>query len=279
MSAGRRRRSVLRVLAVAAIVLGVIGGIAIWLAADRRLDDAVAGLARAPVGCDTVLDFDATGTYLLFVETAGVVEDVRGDCEVDSEVARESDELPSVTLTLVGPEDDDIDLVPDDGVSYDAGGSSGESIESVVIESPGDHVLRVESDDGGFVIAVGRDPNDGVMAIRGAAIAAAVLGVAIGVGLLLGTRRGRLDDAAPVAVWTPGPGGAPDRPMSPPGFPAPPPTTGTTAVVGPPTGPALRPESGPLPTPPNRGSSVAPIPGQPGPWGPPPPPAGERDGP
>jgi hypothetical protein len=184
-----------------------------------------------------------------------------------------------VTLTLVSPEGDELEFVPDDGVSYDTGVFSGESIQSIEIESPGDHRLRVESEEAGFAIAVGRDPNDGVAALRATAIAVAVAGVLIGVGLFVRTRRGRLDEAETADAWIPQPGGAADWPMSPPGFPAPPPTTGTSAVVGPPTGPAPRPESGPLPTPPpSRGSSVAPIPGQPGPWSPPPPPTGERQG-
>ena len=141
-------------------------------------------------------------------------------------------------------------------------------------------MLRVESDDAGFAIAVGRDPNDGVLALRAGAVVAALVGIAIGVALLL---------AFPTAPCRPAGGrrrlGAPSRaqspdwPMSPPGFPAPPPTTGTTAVVGPPTGPAIRPGVGSVADAAVRpGSSVAPIPGQPGPWGPPPPPAGQAPG-
>lgn len=283
MSSGTQRRPLLRVLAVIAIVAGVVGGAGIWLAADQRLDDAVAGMARAPVGCDTVLDFDTGGTYLLFVETKGELDEVRGDCDVDTDIEWDDDELPSLTLTLSGPDGGDVQLDADDGVEYDTGTSAGTSIQSVDIEVPGDHTLRVESDDSGFVISVGRDPNDGVLLLRLLAVGVALVGVVTGVVLLLRTRARGVTAVATNEQWMPQPGAQPQWPMSPPGFPAPPPTTGTTAVVGPPTGPAIRPASAPLPTPPSNDAptatpatappsrpSVAPIPGQPGPWGPPP---------
>jgi hypothetical protein len=278
MSSGNQRRNVRRSLGVLAIVVGLLGGAWLWFAADQRLDDAVAGMARAPVGCDTVLDFDATGTYLVFVETTGELDDVRGDCAVDTDIRWDEEELPTVVLTLLNPEGDEVELDADEGVSYDTGDSAGESIQSIDVETPGDHTLRVESDDSGFAIAVGRNPNDGVLAMRAGAVLAALVGIAIGVWLLSSARRRRVEQPADGEVWVPEPGRAPDWPMSPPGFPAPPPTTGTAAVVGPPSGPAIRPGAGSLPTPPPSGASVAPIPGQPGPWGPPPPPPGARAG-
>ena len=72
-------------------------------------------------------------------------------------------------------------------MSYDTGDSAGESIESVDIETPGDHVAAGSSPTtSGFAIAVGRDPNDGVLALRAArSLAALVVGVVIGVVLLL----------------------------------------------------------------------------------------------
>ena len=274
MSQPSRRRTLVRVFGIVAILLGVGVGLAVWTVADRRLADAVDGLARAPIGCDTVLDFDEGGRYVLFVETKGELDDVRGDCTADTDIDWTDDALPTVTLTLVDPEGSDVDLESDDDVSYDTGDAAGESIQSVDIDTPGDHVLRVESDDAGFAIAVGRDPNSGVLALRAIALAALIVGVVFGVILLVGSRRRRADRPAATDEWAPQPGAGPNWPMSPPGFPAPPPTTGTTAVVGPPSGPAVRPTVAPLPTPP----SVAPIPGQPGPWGPPPPPAGKRPG-
>lgn len=287
MSSGDQRRNVLRVVAVIAIVVGVIAGVRIWLAADQRLDDAVAGMARAPVGCDTVLDFDADGTYYVFVETKGELDDVRGDCDVDTQIEWTDDELPAVTLTLVGPEGDEVELESDDGVRYDTGSAAGTSIESVDIETSGDHVMRVESDESGFAIAVGRDPNGGVLPLRLLAVGVAIVGVAIGLVLLLRTRRRRVEPVPAAEMWAPQAGAGPNWPASPPGFPAPPPTTGTTAVVGPPTGPVTAPSVAPLPVPPSRppsgpstgSSSVPSIPGQPSHWGPPPPPPpGRRPG-
>lgn len=282
MSSGDQRRPLPAVLAVVAIVLGVVGGVGLWLAADQRLDDAVTGLARAPVGCDTVLDFDTEGTYLLFVETTGQLDDVRGDCDVETEIAWEEDELPTVTLTLFGPDGNEVTLESDAGVDYDTGTATGRSVQSAQIDVPGDHTLRVESADSGFAVAVGRDPNSGVLVMRLLAVATALVGIVIGIALLSAMRRRRLASSPDESPWAPQPAGPSEWPLSPPGFPAPPPTTGTTAVVGPPSGPAIRPASGPLPTPPSTDAShggpgraaVAPIPGQPGPWGPPPPSAG-----
>jgi hypothetical protein len=285
MSSGNRRRPLLAVLAIVVMALGLIGGVAIWLAADQRLDDAVAGFARAPVGCDTVLDFDTEGTYLLFVETSGQLDDVQGDCDVDTEITWTDDELPAVTLTLVGSDGDEVTLESDTGVDYDTATATGTSVQSAQIDVPGDHTLRVESADSGFAIAVGRDPNRGVLAMRLLAVGVALTGIVIGIALLSANRRRHLAPATEESPWAPQAGTPSDWPMSPPGFPAPPPTTGTTAVVGTPSGPAIRPSSGPLPTPPSNDSShtgpgrpsVAPIPGQPGPWGPPPA-AGDRPG-
>lgn len=299
MSSGTSRRPLLRVCGVLAIVAGVIGGVGLWLTAGQRLDDAVAGMARAPVGCDTVLDFDTAGTYLLFVETEGELDEVRGDCDVDTEFERDEGDLPSVTLTMFGPDGSEVDLETDDGVSYETATSSGTSVDSVAIDAPGDHVLRVESDDADFVIAVGRNPNDGVLLLRVLAIGVAVAGIVIGVSLLVRARRRNEAPATDADAWVPS-GADPEWPMSPPGFPAPPPTTGTSAVVGPPSGPSIAPSSAPLPVPPphqpapppahqpGRPPSVAPIPGQPVPgetvpgetarWGPPPPPAGKLPG-
>ena len=285
-----QRRTSLRVLGVLAIVVAVLGGVGLWLAADQRLDDAVAGLARAPVGCDTVLDFDTADTYLLFVETEGELAAVPGDCDVDRQFEWDEAELPSVTLTLVGPDGAEVDLETEDGVTYDTDASAGTSVESVEIARPGDHVLRVESDDTGFVVSVGRDPNDGVMALRALAVVVGLAGMAIGLGLLVRANRRSEAASSDVDRWVPPSGAEPPWPISPPGFPVPPPTTGTTAVVAPPSGPSRTPPSEPLPVPPPRAPSVAPIAGQPIPeqrisgeaapgetarWGPPAPPAGK----
>ena len=50
----------------------------------RCYDDAVAGLAPAPIGCDTTLRFDETGTYTFYIETAGSIGPIDGDCSSDA---------------------------------------------------------------------------------------------------------------------------------------------------------------------------------------------------
>ena len=74
MSERRGRR---RWLLVAGIVV-LVGSIALagglWSAADQRYDDNVGAFARAPVGCETTLDFDRSGEFVLYIETTGQVE-------------------------------------------------------------------------------------------------------------------------------------------------------------------------------------------------------------
>ena len=82
MSSGKRRGRVVGGIVV--LIVGIGGAIGLWLAANARLDAAVDGLARGPVGCDTVLDFDETGEYVVFIETKGAIGDSRGDCNADS---------------------------------------------------------------------------------------------------------------------------------------------------------------------------------------------------
>ncbi len=89
--------------------------------------------------------------------------------------------------------------------SYDTATSSGTSVESVAIDVPGDHVLRVESDDAGFVIAVGRDPNDGVLLLRLLAVGVALVGIVIGVSLLVRPVDAAASPSTDVDAWVPQP--------------------------------------------------------------------------
>jgi len=260
MSSGTRRGRLIAGIVV--LVVGIGGAVGLLLGANARLDAAVDGLARGPVGCDTVLDFDETGDYVVFIETKGAIDESRGDCEADSSVDWSGDELPAATVTISGPDGEEIDIAPDDGVDYDAGGSQGTSIGTVTVEQDGDHLLRVESDDEGFYVTIGRNPNDGVALMRLGALALLVTGLGVGI-LLIVTARRRGDAVEPTpAAWVPT-GPAPGWPSSPPGFPAPPPTTGVTGVVAPPNAPPLPRPGAPLPMPPR------PSEDEPTGWGPP----------
>lgn len=257
----RKRRARL-IAGIVVLVVGIGGAIGLWLAADSRLDAAVDGLARGPVGCDTVLDFDETGDYVVFIETKGSIGDSRGDCNAASTVDYSGDEPPAATVTLTDPDGAEVDIVADDGIDYDTGGSQGSSIGTVTIDQGGDHLLRVESDDDGFYVSIGRDPNDGVALMRIAALALVIVGFVVGI-LLIATGRRRGDELAPApaAPWVPT-GPAPGWPSSPPGFPPPPPTTGVTGVVTPPNAPPVQRPGAPLPVPP-------PASDEPTRWGPP----------
>ena len=228
------RRNGLLALGIVLLVAGLVAAIALWVAADSRYDDAVTGLARAPVGCDTTLDFSETGEFLIFVETAGSVDNVRGDCAVEGDYDVGSGDPPDVVLAMIDPDGGDVDLDLRSGVEYDTAGFVGESIRSVDISTTGDHLLRVESTSGEtFAVAVGKDPNDGVALLRGGAVIAFLVGVVAGVVLIvIGARR-----KTPAVDQGPSPwpaGGA--WPQTPPGAPTQPGWPGGQPPTGPPQG-------------------------------------------
>ena len=243
------------------VIVGALGAaVAMWIAGTDREADNVAGFARAPVGCDTTLDFASTGTFLLYVETSGRFGALAGACDAPARYNRDADDVPAVEVTLRDPDGDVIDLDDSAEVDYDIDGFVGSSIGEVQIQSEGDHVLTVATVGGDtFAVAVGRQPDQGVALLRWGALAAAIGGLLLG-GLLLvlGSRRPPVTPA-PVDPWTPDGGG---WPSSPPGFPVPPPTTGATGPAGPPLTP---PVTVPLPLPPSSPPGPSPSP-----WGPPP---------
>lgn len=256
------RRGWMLALGVIVIVAALGAAVAMWVSGTNREADNVAGFARAPVGCDTTLDFESTGTFLLYVETSGRFDDLAGACDAPAQYDRDADDVPAVELTLRDPNGDVIELDESDGVDYDVDGFVGRSIAEVEIETEGDHVLTVAPTEGdAFAVAVGRRPDQGVALLRWGAVGAALAGLVVG-GLLLvlGSRRPPVTPA-PSAPWTPDGGG---WPSSPPGFPVPPPTTGATGPAGP---PAARP---PMPAPPGSPPTPASPPPAPSPWGPPP---------
>jgi hypothetical protein len=251
------RRGWVLALGVLVIVVALGTAVAMWTAGANREADNVAGFARAPVGCDTTLDFESTGTFLLYAETSGRFGELAGACDVPPQYERDADDVPALDITLRDPNGDVIDLDDSAELSYDVDGFVGSSIAEVQIETEGDHVLTVAPAQGeAFAVAVGRPPGQGVALLRWGAVAAAIGGLLLG-GLLLvlGSRRPPVTPA-PSAPWTPDGGG---WPSSPPGFPAPPPTTGAIGPAGP---------QSPLPTAP----PAAPTPQgpPPSPWGPPP---------
>lgn len=241
MSTSASRRRLWIALGAMFIVGGLVAAALLWSGASQRRTSAIENFARAPVGCDTTLDFVEPGEYLLFVETAGTLEEVRGDCDVDGAYESDDEVIPDIEITLVDPDGNEIDLDRSFGdVQYDTAGFRGVALRSIEIEETDDHVLRAESDvDDVVVIAIGRDPADGVAALRIGAITAGLIGLLVGLALVLtGARRSLA--VVPAGPWTPGapnapggfvPGGpAPqgppvfERPSGPPQFGQPPPS-------------------------------------------------------
>lgn len=248
------------VVALGVVVLvGLLGtAVALWIAGSGREADNVAGFARAPVGCDTTLDFESTGSFVVYLETTGRFGELAGACDVPERYDRPADDVVDVEISLRGPTGEPVELADGPEVDYDVDGYVGSSIAVVDIDVEGDHVLTVEPIDGPAVaVAVGRRPDQGVALLRWGAAGAAIGGLVLG-GLLLviGSRRPPAAPAAPPAPWTPEAAG---WPASPPGFPVPPPTTGASGPPG----------STGSPGPPSTSPGTAPPSPPPSPWGPP----------
>ena len=102
---------------------------------------------------------------------------------------------PDVDITVVSPAGDNLDIDRSFvSVDYDENGFVGSAAFTLDISETDDHVMRVESNDGDvFVVAVGRDPSDGVAALRAGAAAAGIFGLLAGlVFILLGARRSKV---------------------------------------------------------------------------------------
>jgi hypothetical protein len=246
---------------VIVLIVGLLAAVGLWYSAGQRQSEAVRNLARAPVGCDTTLNFEVAGEFLVFVEIEGKIGNVTGSCESPGDFGQLgiSQGLPPVRLDLTAPDGSDVALDTRTGVDYDADGSAGQAIRTFVVERPGDYVLRVQpandAEPAVFAIAIGRDPSDGVRPLQLGAFAAGIAGLIIGLALIATSRR--RDDPegmAPIDPWLV----AAPWPISPPGAaqlpqaggwqqqPGPPMQTPSNLVQPPfttPTGPSSAPSS------------------------------------
>lgn len=236
-------------------------GVGLWIAADGRYEDNVAAFARAPVGCETTLEFERTGEFVLYIETTGEIDDLGGDCDLTPRYDRDATGLPQPELTLRDPDGNELDLDSTGGVDYDTGEFVGTAYRLVDIADEGDHVLVVGPVDGeAFAMSIGGDPRDSVALLRSGALAAVIVGlIGGGILLVLGSRRPTSEHAAP-APWQPSTVDGQGWPTGPPGFPAPPPTTGATGPAGPPllAPPPAAPPHSPPARPPGSGSPWSP---------------------
>jgi hypothetical protein len=183
------------------LIGGLIAGAVMLVVASRLEQQAVEDFARAGVGCRTTLEFDATGTFYVYQETAGRFEVPDGNCEP----VGQPDQAFGAEIT--GPAE--AAFVPDESISYDASGFAGRSVSKVVIAEPGRYELTVRGADASVVAAVGRDPSSGVDTTRTAGFAVGAAGVVLG-GLLLALAGRRSKKAAASGVPE-GPGWGPAR--------------------------------------------------------------------
>jgi hypothetical protein len=274
MSDKSSRRRLLIGLGVALVVAGIVVPVVLLNVSKQRTSNAIEGFARAPVGCDTTLDFVESGTYVLFLEQTGTLEEVRGDCDVDGSFQGSSSVDPEVQIT--DPDGNEIDLDRADGdISYDVPDFEGTSIFTVDIAEPNDHLIRVESSDNDtFVVAVGRDPNAGASALTAAAIGSGLAGLLGGLTLvILGSRRKKVTPAG-AGGWSPSaPGTGPVYYGQPGQSPQGPPVYGQPGPVAPPQFPQQYPQQFPAQYP--QQQAQAPYPpnyGQQPSWSTPPPP-------
>lgn len=235
---------------IVVLIVGLLAALGLWISSTQRESDAVRNLARAPIGCDTLLDFDAGGEFYIYIESAGQFDGtVSGNCGAEGEYEITGDSLPPVTLSLTAPNGDDVALDSNAGVSYEAAGYVGQSVRAFTVEEPGGYKLRVEapgSNEVAFAAAVGRDPSDGVASMRLGAVFAALAGLIIGGALLLLSRRSTTTE--PEMADVPWPGQPLGAPTSPPGM-AMPPQSGVPAPLGPPTQYPIAPPTSAAPTP------------------------------
>jgi len=244
--AGGRRRTGLIVTGVILALAGIGAAVALWIASEKRFDDAIEKLAPAPVGCDTTLEFEKGGTFYIFAETKGQVGEVDGDCENDEQDYNGED--TDLDLVMFDGDQAEMDLDRERGVDYDNGTSVGRSLFTVDIPEEGEYVLRVEGADAEVVARVGPDPNDGVSLMKTGALVAGIAGLVLGLLLVvLGARR-----RGGTAATTAGPGLGEWMPQPPIGFgpPSSPPSGPPTSPYPPASGPAAPPPgSRPMPPP------------------------------
>ncbi|WP_395152898.1 hypothetical protein [Ilumatobacter sp.] len=269
MNSNRRTRC--RAAGVLVLIVGLLAAGGLWYSAGQRPSDAVRNFARAPVGCDTTLNFEVAGEFLVFVETKGEIGGVTGSCGAPGAFGQlgTPQDLPPVRLVLTGPDGADIALDTRTGVDYDAAGSAGQLIQTFVVEIPGDHVLRVESKNDSepavFAIAIGRDPNRGVQPLQLGAFAAGIAGLIVGLLLIAMSRRRRTPEVTvPADPWS---SSAP-WPTSPPVAQQPPQAAGWQPQPGPPMQAPVTPVQSRPPGQPPFTTPTAP-PSAPSPWAPP----------
>jgi len=209
-------------LGLGAIVLvgGLAAGGVLYGKSTTAVNDTVSRFARAPIGCTTTLEFDRTDTFTLFVETKGTAGNAGGDCKGNgARFDHQGAKVPTVKLSLTDANDQSVPLTAFTTYSYDTDSFRGSAVEQVKITTPGTYRLTVTSDAADVGVAVGGDPEVDQRRLQLIAIASAIGGLVLGVGLMVLGRPKRPTPAAVLApttpVWQPVPP-APSVPPAPP---------------------------------------------------------------
>jgi hypothetical protein len=227
MTAGARRRGAppLVMLGVAVLAVALVGAVVLFLVGRNRIEHAVQGLARAPVGCDTTLEFSGTGTFIVFVETMGRIDQLDGGCDAPTTYDRRTAGVPDVTIEMIGPTAQEVALAPTDVAGYDVDGFAGTPSGEVEIGEGGRYVVRVSSSADDFAVAIGRDPERAARPLSVGAILMAVAGLVGGTTLMaVGVIRARraspspedLDPSAPPRTFISDDGPPTAPPLAPP---------------------------------------------------------------
>ncbi len=213
---GSRRNPVLLVIGVLLVAAGVVGGLLLVKAASSSVGDNAKKLARAPGGCTTSLQFDKTGTFLVFYESKGRVGDLGGNCTGNgASFDRAGSSPPVQTLRLVGPDKKSVAIDDASGTSYNASGFKGAEIAKVKIDSSGLYLLTVsphQASEADYAIAIGKDPTSDRSTLQAAGLGAVIAGVVLGALLILLGLRKRGGGATYLATATPAPAWNPAGP-------------------------------------------------------------------
>lgn len=233
MAVTSRGRGTAAAIGLFCLFVGLVGGAVLYVVAERRPATNVEGFARAPVGCNTTLEFAEAGTFHVFEEVGASAEEVGNGCEPVADPTTRFQVEFTGELTPAST-DDTTEL------SYDVGGFDGRSVQTVEVVEPGQYTIEVIGDDLTVVAAIGRDPDEGVDDLRRAALILAVAGIALG--LLLLTVSGHRSKRAAIVTPPSGPGWGP-APRA-----GTPPTTGGGPLTGQvPVNPHAPPEPGEAP--------------------------------
>ena len=271
----KSRRKVLLTLGLASLLVGIGAAVGLTLASKNQYKDGVQKLQRAPVGCDTQLDFSATGTFILYLETKGRIGALPGDCSAANNTYNHTDGRAKVNLSLIDDSGSPLTIDRAKEASYDNDGFVGTAIREVTIANPGSYTLSVSSESDDVAVAVGHNPKADSRGIGRIGLGVGLAGLLLGILLtLLGLRSGSAKPQQQfVPVPVPNPYGVPPSSYGVPPGAQPNPGWGTPPFNAPPPppSPSQMPYPAPpqhttyAPQPPQQPQPPQPVPTQPGP--------------